>query len=163
MENEVEGPWYYEQVSLGYNYRLTDIQAALGSSQLTRLSAQHARRDALAMRYDGMLANVPLKLPARLDDRQSAHHLYVVEIDASQTSVSRKSVYEHLRNNGIGANVHYIPIHLHPDYCRLGFKKGDFPVSERYYEQAITLPLYPALTESQQNYIVATLASAIAT
>ncbi len=161
MENEIEGPWYYEQVTLGYNYRITDIQAALGNSQLTRLAAQHAKRDTLAKRYDRLLATLPVKTPITLQDRMSAHHLYVVEVDESVTSTSRKAVFEHLRKGGVGVNVHYIPIHLQPDYRRLGFNRGDFPASERYYDHAITLPLFPAMTDKQQDFVVSTLASAL--
>lgn len=158
MEGEPEGGWYYEQVLLGFNYRMTDIQAALGSSQLTRLPEQHARRDALARRYDDLLAPLPLKLPARLNDRASAHHLYVVEIDRSRTTATRRAVFDGLRARGIGANVHYMPIHLQPDYARLGFVPGDYPAAEAYYAGAITIPLYPALTEEEQDRVVAALA-----
>ena len=160
MQGEIDGPWYYEQIGLGFNYRLTDIQAVLGSSQLERLPEQFAKREIMARRYDRLLANLPLKLPLRVDDRESAHHLYVVEIDRAYTDVSRRSVFDNLRTNGIGANVHYIPIHLHPDYQRLGFKRGDFPASEAYYGQAITLPLFPAMTEEEQDHVIATLKSA---
>lgn len=157
MECETEGAWYYEQVMLGFNYRMTDIQAALGTSQLTRLPAQHARRDALARRYDDLLNKLPLKLPARIDDRISAHHLYVVEIDPTRTRALRRSLFENLRARGIGANVHYMPIHLQPDYQRLGFAAGDFPAAEAYYSGAITIPLYPALSEAEQDRVIQAL------
>jgi len=160
MEKPEEGSWHYEQVELGYNYRLTDIQAALGASQLQRLPERHARRDALARRYDDCLGDLPLKLPARLNDRQSAHHLYVVEID-TRRGIERRHAHDALRAAGIGANVHYIPIHTQPFYRRRGFGAGDFPASERYYEAAITLPLFPAMTETQQDHVVATLARAL--
>ena len=101
-----------------------------------------------------------LTLPLRLNDRESAHHLYVVEVDQTHTDVSRRSVFDTLRASGIGANVHYIPIHLQPDYQRLGFKRGDFPASEVYYDQAITLPLFPAMTDAEHEHVVATLQSA---
>ncbi len=156
-----DGPWSYAQISLGYNYRLTDIQAALGRSQLARLPIQHAQRERLAQRYNTVLSGLPLKLPVSLNDRTSAHHLYVVEIDAKKTSISRSMVFDALRSNGIGANVHYMPIHLQPYYQRLGFKRGDFPVSEAYYDQAITIPLYPALTDGQQDYVAEVLKSAL--
>lgn len=157
MTTEPEGGWYYEQVALGYNYRMTDMQAALGSSQLTRITEQHARRDALARRYDLLLAELPLKLPARLADRTSAHHLYVVEIDSKQSSRSRGEVFEELREREIGVNVHYIPIYSQPDYRALGFSPGDFPAAEAYYAGAITLPLFPMMTEAEQDYVVAAL------
>lgn len=161
MQNPIEGPWYYEQVTLGLNYRLTDIQAALGRSQLRRLEEQHARRDALAMRYDQLLADLPLKCPARLDDRQSAHHLYVVEIESERTGATRDTVFALLRQAEIGVNVHYIPIHRQPYYRELGFRAGDYPMSEAYYAAALTLPLFPAMTEGQQDRVVDVLAKAL--
>ena len=162
MEGHPEGGWYYEQVLLGYNYRMTDIQAALGASQLTRLREQHARRDAVARRYDDRLAGLPLKLPARLNDRASAHHLYVVEIDRNRTSATRKAVFDGLRARGIGVNVHYMPIHLQPDYARLGFARGSLPAAEAYYEGAITIPLYPALSDDEQDRVVEALTELLA-
>lgn len=162
MEHEPEGAWYYEQIELGFNYRMTDIQAALGSSQLTRLAERHARRDALARRYDDLLAHLPLKLPARLNDRQSSHHLYVVELDEARSKLSRREAFAALREAGIGVNVHYIPIHLQPYYRRLGFAPGDFPLSEAYYGAAITLPLFPAMTEEQQSRVVDVLGALLA-
>ena len=161
MVSEPEGAWYYEQSMLGYNGRLTDIQAALGLSQLSRRQAMQARRTALADRYDELFAGAPLRLPARLADRQSAWHLYAVEIDDTATSTSRATAFARLRDAGIGVNVHYIPIHTQPYYQRLGFKRGDFPASERYYARAISLPLFPALTEAQQDFVVATLLQAL--
>jgi UDP-4-amino-4,6-dideoxy-N-acetyl-beta-L-altrosamine transaminase len=151
------GPWYYEQVSLGYNYRLTDMQAALGLAQLKRLDSMHADRVARADRYDALLADLPLRLPIRLADRQSAWHLYVVEVDTARTMVSRLAVFEALRQAQIGVNVHYIPIHTQPYYLALGFKQGDFPVAEGYYANAISLPLFPALTDEQQGRVVAVM------
>lgn len=162
MEGTSEGPWYYEQVALGFNYRLTELQAALGLSQLRRLETMHARRVALAARYDTLLAGLPLRLPARLDDRTSAWHLYAVELDAPGTTRSRGEVFGALRAAGIGVNVHYIPIHTQPHYRRLGFARGDFPAAEAYYAQAISLPLFPALTEAQQQRVVDTLRAALA-
>lgn len=152
-----EGGWYYEQVTLGYNYRITDLQAALGTSQLSRLPELWQRRDALARRYDEMLAGLPLLLPARCADRQSAHHLYTIEIDPKRSNVSRRAVYDALQTDGIGVNVHYIPIHLQPDYRRLGFAAGQFPAAEEYYRRALTIPLYPALSDAQQDRVVASL------
>lgn len=157
MDGEPDGPWYYEQASLGFNYRLTDIQATLGSSQLTRLAEREKRRDFLAQRYDDALAGLPLFLPPRSNDRSSAHHLYVIEIDENRSSKSRREVFDHLRDDGISANVHYIPIHLQPDYRRLGFAVGDFPASEHYYSRAISIPLFPAMTEEQQDRVILSL------
>lgn len=160
MDHEPDGPWYYEQISLGFNYRLTDIQAALGSSQLTRLAEREERRDLLARRYDDALASLPLRLPPRSNDRTSAHHLYVIEIDDERTEKSRREVFDHLRGDGISPNVHYIPIHLQPDYRRLGFATGDFPDSERYYGRAISIPLFPTMTEEQQDRVIDSLTRA---
>lgn len=159
MQGEPDGPWYYEQIELGYNYRLTDLQAALGSSQLRRLDAMQERRAALADRYDAILADLPLDLPHRSNDRTSAWHLYAVEI--RQPGPPRKNVFEAMRAANIGVNVHYIPIHTQPYYRDLGFKRGDFPASERYYNNAISLPLFPALTDEQQDFVAATLRSAL--
>ena len=162
LEHPSEGPWYYEQQSLGFNYRLTDMQAALGLSQLERAGTMHARRQALADRYDSLLSGLPVIGPARAADRSSAWHLYVVEIDETRSSRSRADVFRHMRDAEIGVNVHYIPIHTQPYYTRLGFKRGDFPASERYYERALSIPLFPALTESQQEHVVTTLSEALA-
>lgn len=156
LERPPEGGWYYEQQALGYNYRLTDLQAALGLSQLGRLDAMQARRAALAARYDELLAGLPLRLPARLPDRESAWHLYVIEL-GDAVRPSRDQVFAGLRAAGIGVNVHYIPIHTQPYYERLGFRRGDFPASERYYARAISLPLFPAMTEEQQDKVLTTL------
>ena len=162
MSNAPDGPWYYEQHSLGFNYRMTDVQAALGLSQLRRLPEMHARRAALADRYDVLLADLPVILPVRLADRRSAWHLYAIELDTQRTVRSRRHVFEHLRSVGIGVNVHYIPIHTQPFYARLGFKRGDFPASELYYSRAISIPLFPALTDEQQAFVVRSLAEALA-
>ena len=161
MQGQPDGPWYYEQVSLGFNYRMTDLQAALGLSQLQRLETMQASRLALADRYDTLLAELPLRLPARGADRVSAWHLYAVELDPLRTPVIRGKVFEALREAQIGVNVHYIPIHTQPYYRALGFKPGDFPAAEDYYAQAISLPMFPALTHQQQDHVVQTLALAL--
>jgi UDP-4-amino-4,6-dideoxy-N-acetyl-beta-L-altrosamine transaminase len=161
MENASEGPWYYEQQSLGYNFRLTDMQAALGLSQLSRLEELFARRAILTGRYDESLSALPLILPMQLSDRKSARHLYAVEIDEARTNKRRSDVLNHLRSQKIGVNVHYIPIHTQPFYRRLGFKWGDFPASENYYRRAISIPLFPAMSESQQDRVVAALSNAL--
>lgn len=157
MVSPSEGPWYYEQVALGFNYRITDVQAALGVSQLARLESMQSRRVELADRYDQLLRGLPLKLPARVAGHQSSWHLYVVEVDAARTGVSRESLFEALRAAGIGVNVHYIPIHTQPYYRALGFNRGDFPNAEAYYAGAISLPLFPRMTEAQQDTVVAVL------
>jgi len=161
MEHAPEGAWIYEQRLLGFNYRMTDLQAALGGAQLARLDAMHARRVALADRYDTLLADLPLTLPARRPDRVSAWHLYAVEIDTRKSGATRAAVFAAMRRAGIGVNVHYIPIHTQPYYRRLGFRAGDFPAAERYYARAISLPLFPAMTDEQQDFVVRTLSAAL--
>jgi len=154
MLSKPDGPWYYEQIDLGFNYRMTDLQAALGLSQLQRLTTMHARRVAIADRYDEAFDGLPLRLPARPSDRVSAWHLYVIEVDAALTKVTRADLFTDLRSAGIGANVHYIPIHTQPYYRDLGFKLGDFPASEAYYSGAISLPIFPQMTRAQQERVV---------
>lgn len=157
MAGESEGPWYYQQVELGFNYRMTDLQAALGASQLTRLDGFLARRRELARRYDRLLADLPLDRPPPDDD--SAWHLYAVRLhDASR----RRAVFDRMRAAEIGVNVHYIPVHLQPDYRRLGFNPGDFPLAEAYYAGALSLPLHARLTEPEQDLVVARLGEALA-
>lgn len=154
-----EGPWYYEQRELGYNYRLTELQAALGLSQLKNLDAWVERRHRLADRYDRELADLPIRLPARLPDRRSALHLYVIRLNQAP---HRRQVFEALRAAGIGVNVHYIPVHTQPYYQALGFRRGQFPESETYYDGAITLPMYSAMTDEDQTKVIATLRKLLA-
>lgn len=154
MTREADGPWYYEQVDLGWNYRMTEIQAALGLSQQTRLEEYIDVRNTLADRYDRLLASLPLDLPGRSDSVRSAFHLYVIRLrDESR----RREAFEALRAAGIGVNVHYMPVHLQPYYRRLGFGEGDFPTAEAYYSRAISIPLYATMTEAEQNEVVASL------
>jgi UDP-4-amino-4,6-dideoxy-N-acetyl-beta-L-altrosamine transaminase len=162
MESPAEGPWVYQQVALGFNYRLTDLQAALGHSQLRRLASMHAARIDRADRYDRLLGALPLKLPARPPHSVSAWHLYAVEVDGERTPATRADVFAALRAAQIGVNVHYIPIHTQPHYRSLGFKHGDFPAAEHYYARAISLPLFPTLTDAQQDRVVGVLAEALA-
>lgn len=158
MKTESHGPWYYEQLELGHNYRITDIQCALGLSQLTKLVDFVARRCELAQRYHRLLEGLPVKRPLWAADRESAWHLYVVQLDATLARLNRRAVFEHLRRNGIGVNVHYIPVHLQPYYRSLGFIPGQFPYAERYYEAALSLPLFPHMTDSEQDLVVNVLA-----
>ena len=153
METESHGPWYYQQMELGYNYRLSDLHAALGLSQLRKLDAFILRRTELALNYQEMLTDLPLKLPVLRDYSKSAWHLYMVEL----TQHDRKSVFEQLHAKGVGVNVHYIPIHLHPFYQKMGFKQGDFPGAEFFYNNALTLPLFPSLSDQQQNTVIEVL------
>jgi len=157
MLGEPDGPWYYQQIDLGYNYRMTDLQAALGLSQLQRIDAFVARRRELAARYDRNLDGLPLMLPWQHPECCSAYHLYVIRLNLKRLGKTRLEVFEALRQAGIGVNVHYIPVHTQPHYRRLGFKGGDFPEAERYYSEAITLPLYYNLSEEDQDYVVENL------
>lgn len=154
MESESDGAWYYQQLELGYNYRMTEMQAALGVSQLSRLDSFLIHRRLLAQRYDTLLARLPVIRP--ILDAGSAWHLYVIQL---QEPNKRKVVFDFLRSEGIGVNVHYIPVHLQPYYQKLGHKKGTFPVSEEYYESAITLPLHARMTEAEQDFVVSQLSS----
>lgn len=157
MRGQPEGPWYYQQVDLGYNDRMTDIQAVLGASQMEKLPAFLARRRELAARYDRLLADLPLILPWQHPDTLSAWHLYVVQVDEARTPVTRLEVYEGLRQRAIYPQVHYIPVHTQPWYQDLGFKPGDFPEAERYYSRALSLPMYYSLSDADQDRVVAAL------
>lgn len=161
MTRESDGPWYYQQIDTGYNYRMTELQAALGISQLERLDAYVAKRHALAARYDELLKDLPLDTPQQHSDCYSAFHLYVIELRLDQTPASHRNIFESLRQRGIGVNLHYIPVHFQPYYQNLGFKNGDYPLAEQYYTRAITLPLHAGLTELEQNEVVSALQSAV--
>ncbi len=161
MTQEPDGPWYYQQVGLGYNYRMTDIQAALGMSQLGRVDELVVRRQELAKRYDELLEGLPVKRPARDEDKYSGFHLYVVRIKTEGLQASHKQIFCYMRDKGVGVNVHYIPVHTQPYYRQQGMHEGSFPEAMRYYEEAISLPMYPGLSEQQQNYVVDTLKEAI--
>jgi len=151
LETKGVGGWYYEQQALGFNYRLTDLQAALGVSQLRRIDAFLAARRRLAARYDRLLADSGLMLPSQHPDALSSYHLYPIQVPDPRR---RRAVFDGLRAAGIGVQVHYIPVHLQPYYRRLGFKQGDFSVAEAYYERAISLPMYATLTDAQQDFVV---------
>ena len=156
MTKEPEGAWYYQQVDLGFNYRITDIQAALGTSQLNRLDTFVKQRHEIASRYDVLLADVPVITPYQHPDSYSAYHLYVIRVNEGK-GLNRKLFFDGLRERGIGVNVHYIPVHTQPYYEKMGFKNGDFPVAEEYYRGAISLPMYPRLTQSEQQYVIDSL------
>ncbi|MCG2596284.1 UDP-4-amino-4,6-dideoxy-N-acetyl-beta-L-altrosamine transaminase [Achromobacter insuavis] len=156
MSGEIEGPWYYEQHGLGFNYRITDIQAALGSSQLRRLDIFLERRRALARRYDALLADLPVVTPLQAGYGRSSFHLYPIQL-TDAAGAPRRAVFEGMRERGVGVNVHYIPVHLQPYYRDLGFTSGMFPVAENYYRRAISLPLYYGLTDAEQDQVVQAL------
>lgn len=161
MSHEADGPWYYQQIDLGFNYRMTDLQAALGVSQMTRLDDNVARRHAIAHRYDTALQCQPVTTPWWNPDGYSGLHLYVIRLQLDKIQRSRREIFESMREQGIGVNLHYIPVHTQPYYERMGFTPGDYPEAQRYYAEAITLPMYPTLKESQQDKVVAALCAAI--
>lgn len=161
MHGEPHGQWYYEQVDLGYNYRMTDIQAALGVSQMGRLHQYVSRRRELAAAYDKALAGLPVTRPVFPPSAESAWHLYIVRLQLAEGGSDHRTVFEGLRDAGIGVNLHYIPVHTHPYYRALGFRTGDFPEAERYYREAISLPLFPRLEAEQQQMVVAALERAL--
>ena len=158
MSCDPDGPWYYQQIELGWNYRMTDIQAALGVSQLSRLDYYVARRHELAKRYDRAFSNLQLSIPKQSVDTYSSFHLYVIKLHKSEC---HREVFEELRSAGIGVNLHYIPVHMQPVYQRRGFAFGDFPKAEDYYSRAISLPLFPTMTENQQDEVILKLKAAL--
>lgn len=157
MQGAPDGPWYYEQVALGFNYRMTDLQAALGASQMGRIDQFVERRQALARRYAVLLRGLPLVLPVEHPDASSATHLYVIRLRLGAIKASHREVFEGLRARAIGVNLHYIPVHTQPYYRALGFAPGDFPHAEQYYREAISLPMFPGLDEAAQDQVVAAL------
>jgi UDP-4-amino-4,6-dideoxy-N-acetyl-beta-L-altrosamine transaminase len=161
MTQEPDGPWYYQQVDLGFNYRMTELQAALGVSQLARLDAYVARRHALARRYGALLEGLPVVTPWQHPDSYSGLHLYVIRLQLDKIRNGHREVFESLRKQGIGVNLHYIPVHTQPYYQRAGFQNGDFPAAEEYYAEAVSLPMYPIMSEAQQDEVVEALRKAL--
>jgi len=157
MTEESHGAWYYQQLELGFNYRITDLQAALGLSQLARLDDFLVRRQALAARYQQLLAGLPVGVQAPQAEAESAWHLFVVRLQGDNLQRSHREVFDGMRAAGVGVNLHYIPIHLQPYYRELGFKPGDFPQAEAYYAGALSLPMYPGLSDAQQDHVVDSL------
>jgi len=157
MTRQPDGPWYYEQIDLGFNYRMTELQAALGVSQMDRLDQYVSSRHELAKRYDQILKNFPGITPWQNHDSYSGMHLYIIRLELAKIDKSHRQVFEGMRAHGISVNLHYIPIHIQPYYQRMGFKLGDYPEAERYYNDAVSLPMFQTLTETQQDEIVATL------
>ena len=161
MTQEPDGPWYYQQVDLGFNYRMTELQAALGISQLERLDDYVSRRHELAARYDELLSGLPVTTPWQHKDSYSGYHLYVIRLQLDKLTASHRNVFESLQEQGIGVNLHYIPVHTQPYYQRMGFQVGDYPEAERYYREAISLPMFQTMTDKQQDEVVAALRKAI--
>lgn len=161
MTHSPDGSWYYQQIELGYNYRMNDIQAALGISQMERLDDYVARRQELACRYTNVISKLPLRVQVQPKYSYSAFHLYVIRLSLDRIKKTRKQVFNELRDAGIGVNVHYIPVHTQPYYQKMGFKLGDFPEAERYYSEAISLPIYPGLGASDHDYIIQNLEKAL--
>lgn len=162
MTKPADGPWYYQQIELGYNYRMTDMQAALGVSQMQRLNEYVTKRHELAERYNEILKDQPVTLPWQSEDSYSGLHLYVIRLQLDKISKTHLEVFNGMREAGILVNLHYIPVHLQPYYQEIGFKEGQFPEAEQYYKEAISLPMFPTLTEEQQNQIVSTLKELLA-
>ena len=154
MNKPSEGGWYYQQVELGFNYRMTELQAALGSSQMQRIDKFVSKRHILKERYDLLLKELPLIRPFQSSNCYSALHLYPVQIELSKVNINREQIFDELRELGVGVNIHYIPIHTQPYYQKFGFKIGDFPNSESYYNRSISIPLFPDMTKKQQDNVV---------
>lgn len=157
MTEAAHGPWYYQQIELGYNYRITDIQAALGLSQIKKINRFVKRRNEIALKYNQELSGLPLRLPLQIPESYSAYHLYVIRVKLDQINLTHKDVFEALRDAGIGVNLHYIPVHTQPYYQKLGHQWGDYPQSEQYYREAISLPIYFDLSDEQQTYVITKL------
>jgi dTDP-4-amino-4,6-dideoxygalactose transaminase len=154
MTHAPDGPWYYQQIDLGYNYRMTDLQAALGLSQMQRLDEFVAKRHVIAKRYDELLSSLPVTAPWQHPDGYSGLHLYVIRLKLGQINKTHRQVFEALRETGIGVNLHYIPVHRQPYYEGLGFQAGQYPEAEQYYAEAISLPMYPGLMGLLQERVI---------
>ncbi|EPJ54051.1 MAG: flagellin modification protein/polysaccharide biosynthesis protein [Osedax symbiont Rs2] len=161
MTETSHGGWYYEQVALGFNYRMTEMQAALGVSQMSRLYDIVAKRNELAARYDELLKALPLVTPKQINDSYSGRHLYVIRLLLDKIKLNHQQVYNQLRDRGIGVNLHYIPVHTQPYYRDLGFEIGMYPEAEKYYQEAISIPLFHHMTSSQQNSVISSLRSVL--
>jgi UDP-4-amino-4,6-dideoxy-N-acetyl-beta-L-altrosamine transaminase len=157
MTKPKDGQWFYQQINLGFNYRLTDIQAALGVNQMQRLNTNIKKRQEIVNNYNVALKELPITIPFQHANCSSSFHLYIIRLSVKDSSLSHKNLFDQLRTQGIGVNLHYIPVHTQPYYQELGFKHGDFPESELYYQEAISLPIFPTLNKSQQEHVVSTL------
>ncbi len=162
MTEASHGGWYYQQIDLGFNYRMTELQAALGVTQMQRLGEFVAARHALSKRYTQMLSKLPIVLPYQLENTYSGLHLFVIRLELDKISKTHKQVFEALRERGVGVNLHYIPVHTQPYYRNIGFTIGDFPQAERYYQEAISLPMFHTMTKEQQDEVVRVLTEVLA-
>ena len=161
MTHEADGPWYYQQIDLGFNYRMTELQAALGVTQMERLDQYVARRHQLARRYDDLLTDLPVTTPWQHADSYSGLHLYVIRLKLDQIQKTHRQVFESLREQGIGVNLHYIPVHMQPHYERMGFAPADFPQAQVYYQEAISIPMFQTMTDEQQDEVLKALKNAL--
>lgn len=162
MTQKSDGPWYYQQIELGFNYRMTDIQAALCLSQLGRLDEFVTLRHERATRYDALLKKLPVQLPQyNVEKFFSGMHLYVIRLELGKINKSQKQVFIEMREGGVGVNLHYIPVHTQPWYTNMGFQQGDFPKAEQYYREAISLPMFPDLTDGQMDTVVSVLKNSL--
>ncbi|WP_426104562.1 UDP-4-amino-4,6-dideoxy-N-acetyl-beta-L-altrosamine transaminase [Pseudomonas sp. TWR1-1-3] len=157
MTREADGPWYYQQIDLGFNYRMTELQAALGVTQMERLEQYVARRHQLSRRYDDLLTGLPVTAPWQHADSYSGLHLYVIRLQLDKIQKTHRQVFEALRELGIGVNLHYIPVHTQPYYERMGFKPDDFPQSQTYYQEAISIPMFQTMSDEQQDEVIQAL------
>ena len=157
MENVPDGPWYYEQLSLGSNYRMTELQAALGLSQMSRINSFIQKRHQIAKRYNDELKHLPLTLPAQGNEHYSSYHLYIIRLKLDAIQKSHKEIFEELRHEGLGVNLHYIPVYHHPYFKKLGFKKGYCSEAENYYREAISIPIYFGLSDELQDQAIETI------
>ena len=153
--------WNYQQIELGFNYRMTDIQAALGFSQMQRLDEFVSRRHAIAVRYDAALRSLPIAKPHQASGTYSSYHLYPICVSEAESGRTQRHVYDAFWKNGVAANLHYIPVHRQPYYESLGFKAGDFPEAERFHREVISIPMYPRLAVNQQETVIHALASSL--
>lgn len=161
MTHESDGPWYYQQIDLGFNYRMTELQAALGVSQMERLDEYVGRRHQLAARYNDLLSTLPVTVPWQHADSYSGLHLYVIRLQLDKISKTHRQVFESLREQGIGVNLHYIPVHTQPYYAQMGFKPEDFPAAQAYYREAISIPMFQTMSDEQQDRVVAAITKAL--
>jgi len=161
MTNAPDGPWYYQQLALGFNYRITDIQAALGASQMRRLNEFVSKRHEIASRYNDKLSHLPVISPFQSKVNYSAYHLYVIRLELTKINKTHKEVFELLREKGIGVNLHYMPVYKQPYYEAIGYLENDFPNANAYYSEAISLPIYPGLSFAEQDKVIEALTAAL--